>query len=196
MFKEEVEDYNFDRIINLDDSKFNKFIDQKIELQPNIITRRIQIEHGLLYTSSVIDRDLWWAYGAFHNPDDFIGHRIDEGVTVATEITIAIPRNEMVRGLTMSTGNAKLADFLGLLTLVANESYYYDIEIRNMCPDELDDKGKSKFLKPGIHSDFQYYYNALNTPPAKRIDFQLSAGAGNARIPCDTLYIESSPEIP
>jgi hypothetical protein len=66
---------------------------------------------------------------------------------------------------------------------------YYEIYLNNNCPAHI---AQNKMRQ----SDFQHYYNAINVPPAERLEEKPLYGTGSNSFPCDLIYLEQTPSLP
>jgi hypothetical protein len=187
-----VDDLDYRWIANLDHPKFRRDIfrmpeNTHFKMLPGIISRKVQVSHGVLYTGVYADRSIRWAFEAHA-----IQHRGQEKllkvVRMASTISISIPRHRSIKSITLSIGGSSPAKKY-TLSLPAKRDSFYEINVTNLCHD-------TATFDPKTNSDFQFYYNLIEIPIARRIDFSSAPGFGTIHAPCDPILLGGTSVIP
>jgi len=180
-------------IANLDhpkfhDDLFNMPIGTYFKMIPDIISRKIQVSHGVLHTGMFADRIIRWAFES-HAIQHGRQEKLSKIVRLASIISISIPRHRSIKSITLSIGDCPHADQYTFSLPVKSDSFY-EINVTNLCPD-------TAALDPKTNSDFQFYYNLIDVPIARRIDFSPIDGfTATNRAPCDPIFLEGTSVIP
>jgi hypothetical protein len=185
--------FDYRWIANLDHPKFRQDLfklpeNTYLKMRPSIISRKVQVSHGVLYTGDYADRYVKWAFEALATQNNG-QERLWKKARLACKISISIPRHPSIQSIALSIGDSSTANQYALSLPVKSDSCYR-INVTNLCHDTevLDFRG---------HSDFHYYYNVIDDIPiAQRIDFLPSRGTGTNRTPCDPIYLGGTSVMP
>lgn len=180
-------------IANLDHPKFRQDLFNMpkgayFKMLPGIVSRKVQVSHGVLYTGQFADRIIRWAFES-HAVQYGGLEKLQEIARLASIISISIPRHRSIKSITLSIGDSSPAKKYTLSLPVKGDSFY-EINITNLCPNP-------EAISRRTNSDFQYYYNVIDVPIARRVDFSPIRGFfATNRAPCDPMFLEGTPEIP
>jgi len=179
-------------IANLDHPKFRQDLfkmpeNAYVKMRPSIISRKVQVSHGVLYTGDYADRRIKWAFESLATQNNG-QERLWMKARLARKISISVPRHSSIKSIALSIGDSSSTNQYALSLPVKSDSYY-QINVTNLCRD-------TEILDFRAHSDFQYYYNVIDIPIAQRIDFLPLLGAGTNRMPCDPIFLEGTSVMP
>lgn len=180
-------------IANLDHPKFRQDLFDMpkgayFKMIPGIVSRKVQVSHGVLFTGQFADRIIRWAFES--HAIQYGGlEKLQKMVRLASIISISIPRHRSIKSITLSIGDSSPAKKYTLSLPVKGDSSY-EINVTNLCLDT----GASSLR---TNSDFQFYYNVIEVPIARRVDFSPIRGfSATNRAPCDPIFLEGTPAIP
>lgn len=165
-------------IINFNDPKIRAGLfglTGPVTLNPSIITRRVNIGHGVLYSANWQNRAITRAFKSVGPPP------LNKHTRFANKVGVMIPFHPSINVVTLSHASSSSVN-RQFLSLPITADSYYDIIVSNLCPDE-------GMPDPRKHSDFQFYYNVVNIPISQRIDLQSYSGQGSNRNPCDVAIV-------
>lgn len=178
------EDYSrdFRWIIDLEGPRFHG---KKLEVVPGVISRKIHIPNGVLYTEKWARRKVMMAY---QGAATFVGRNADSRYYyVTSQLGIAIDALDKNHPLNISYGDARSPKTLSLSK--PDEGIYYEILVSNNCQ-------VKNIEKKSRQTDFQHYYNLVNVPIAERLELGVIGGQGSYRVPCDLIYLGGTSELP
>jgi len=180
-------------IANLDHPKFCQDLfklpeNTCVKMRPSIISRKVQVSHGVLYTGDYADRCVKWAFESLATQNNG-QERLWKKARLACKISISVPRHPSIKSIALSIGDSSTANQYAL-SLPVNNNSYYQVKVTNLCHDTED-------LDFRAQSDFRYYYDFIeNIPIAQRIDFLPLLGAGTNRTPCDPILLGGTKVMP
>jgi len=158
---------------------------KKLEVIPGVIHRKIFIKNGIAYTEKLLGRRITNAYEKAAELSKI--ETVDNKYWIANQVCFAIQSIPEGESLSITYRNAKGETSLALPPL--DGSIYYEVLINNNCPDFIARDNETR-------SDFQHYYNVLNTPIPERIEMSILIGQGHERFPCDTVFLGQTNELP
>jgi hypothetical protein len=178
-------------IANLDHPKFRQDLFSMpkgafFEMLPGIISRKVQVSHGVLHTGVIGHRIVRWAFES-HAIRYGGQEKLQKLASLAGIISIAIPRHRSIKSITLSIGDSSPAKKYSL-SLPAKDDSFYEIDVTNLCLDTGAHSAKTS-------SDFQFYYNLIEVPIARRIDFSMPGFTATNIAPCDPIFLEGTSVI-
>jgi hypothetical protein len=179
-------------IANLDHPKFRQDLfrmpkNTYFKMLPGILSRKVQVSHGVLHTGDYADRFIRWAFES-HAIQHCRQEKLFKGARLASKISISVPRHRSIKSITLSIRDSSPANQYTLSLPVKRDSSY-EINVTNLCQDTV-------AHNPSTNSDFQFYYNVIEVPIARRIDFSSGPVLGTIHAPCDPIFLEGTSVIP
>jgi hypothetical protein len=176
------------------DLEGGRFYDNKLNLVPGVINRRVRINQGILHTEKYAGRSIKQAY---KETGIILGKAFPEKFYyVATQMAIAIEALRETETLMISYGDESNRQAIRLSP--PGENSYYEIYARNNC--SISNADREWMLNDtraeSRLSDFQLYYNLIDLPVVDRLDLGIIRGEGSNSFPCDVIRLGRHSDLP